>query len=287
MDQYHRTDEGSSNELLSAIVAWAIQDPDVRGLILTGSRARGESDDLSDFDIEMFVQNPDRYVQSDAWMAEIRSIWVYLPLEDGAGNPTRLVIFEGGAKVDFSIYPVGVLKERVVGGESSPLYDRGFKVLVDKDDLAAKLPTSPRRASRTKKPSEQEFIALVQEFWFEAYHVAKYLKRQDLWAAKSRDWGLKELFLQMVEWREKAIHGWSYDTRYRGVRMEDWVDPSIWQKISGSFAHFDAQESWRALRETMDLFRSVASEVAQQLRYRYPDDVEENLSGYIDSLQQR
>lgn len=191
--------ERSSRELLQRISAWSEAQPNIRVLILTGSYAQDQADDLSDLDIEIFVRDPETYAQSDSWMSEIGPVWVYLPLHDHAGYPTRLVIFEGGLKVDFSIFPVSVLVNRLAAQRLSPLYDRGYRVLVDKDELAGRLPAPSRKAPMARVPTEEELVGLVREFWFEAYHVAKYLKRGDLWAGKYRDWGLKGLLLRMIE----------------------------------------------------------------------------------------
>jgi predicted nucleotidyltransferase len=40
--------------VLDDVVAWATDDPNVRLLLVTGSFARGEHDDLSDLDIELY-----------------------------------------------------------------------------------------------------------------------------------------------------------------------------------------------------------------------------------------
>ena len=238
----------------------------------------------SDLDIEIFAQTPNTYADSDSWMSEVGDVWLYLPLETDDGYPTRLVIFAGGAKVDFTLYPMEVLNERTRTRILPELYERGYQVLLDKDGLASQLPRPSSTPPSMKPPSEHEFTALVEEFWFEAYHVAKYLRRQDLWAAKFRDWGVKELLLKMIEWYEKALHGWDYDTWHLGVRMQEWVAPQVWQDLTEAFAHFDAPDSWRALEATMNLFRRLAKEASGRLGYRYPQEVDDHLSGYIATL---
>jgi len=126
---------------------------------------------------------------------------------------------------------------------------------------------------------------VVQEFWFEAYHVAKYLKRDDLWAAKYRDWRLKELLLQVLEWREKSRHGWDYDTGYLGTRMKEWVEPWVWARLKEAFGRCEAADSWQALHHTMSIFRDVAQDAANRLGQRYPLEVDQQISHCVESLE--
>lgn len=276
--------DSTPDGILSGIVAWCERQVDVRALILTGSRAREEWDDLSDFDVEMYVRNSKPYIESDRWMSEIKPVWVYLPLEDDMGYPTRLVIFDGGVKVDFSIYPVSLLEQNIVDKRLGPPYSRGYRVLLDKDSMTDKLSATSQQPPHSEQPGQRDFDNLVGEFWFEAYHVAKYLRRQDLWTAKFRDWGLKQLVLKTIEWYEKTVRGWNYDTHHDGIRMKEWIEPTIWDRVNKTFARFDVTDSWRALDETTALFRDLAGSVANQLNYRYPQEIDENLSRYIQSL---
>lgn len=259
--------------------------PDIRAAILTGSSVEeGRTDELSDLDIELFSTDSAAYVESDEWMSQIGKVWVYIPERTDDGYPTRLVIFQEGAKVDFTFYPVEVLVDRVHRQTLPAAYERGYRVLLDTDNLASQLPAPAGKWPASKPPTQEEFRALVNEFWFEAYHVAKYLSRKDLWAAKFRDWGLKELLLKMIEWHEKSLHGWDYDTRHLGVRMREWVEPQVWEKLRGVFSHFEAEDGWLALTVTVDLFRELTKRTAEKLGHHHPIEVDESVNRYIQSL---
>lgn len=276
---------GLGIEPLERIVDWAKKEESVRALILTGSHARAHgADELSDFDVEIYARDHDRYVKSDKWIAQIADVIFYIPLtRDDIGYPTRLVIFEGGTKVDFSLLPVSVLNE-LAGKRLSDLHERGYKVLVDKDRLALGFPKPRLKPRASKKPHQREFQSLVEEFWFEAYHVAKYLKREELWAVKFRDWTTKELLLKMIEWHEKALHGWDYDTQHLGLGMKRWLEPATWKQLHTSFAHFDAKDSQRALEATTKLFRKVARETAKRMALKYPVETDRKISRHIAAI---
>lgn len=139
------------SELSERILAWAERDENVRALIQTGSQARGDgrSDEFSDLDVEVVVREPQLLVQSDAWFEELGEIWTMLRFDE-LKYPTRLVIYEGGAKVDFGIAGrerLDEMRETLDG-----LYERGYRVLLDKDGLAADLPApaSDARVARRR-----------------------------------------------------------------------------------------------------------------------------------------
>lgn len=272
--------------VLERILDWAENNENVRMIIQTGSHIRNDhtSDELSDYDIELFVDNIDDFSKSDSWINEIKEAWIILPLVNNVGDPTRLVIYEGGEKVDFTLNKIQDFDKLIVDQGNSDLFNRGYKVLLDKNNLSSKLKDAPFKNLASNKPTQIEFNALVEEFFFEIYHVAKYLKREDLWPVKFRDWTTKELMLRMIEWYEKSEKGWDFDTWYFGQKMKKWIDPDVYSQISGIFAHFDKQDGLEAMNNTINLFREVAKKTAKNLNYTYPQVVDDNILSYVNSI---
>lgn len=265
--------------ILDRIAGWARVEPDVRALVLVGSRAGYQAvDDLADFDVQVYVEKTEPYVRDDAWLTRFAPIWVCVHDVYRHNNltvQTRLVIYEGGTKVDFGLIPVEALMDM-------RLDDPVRRVLVDKDGLVS---GSFREPARPVQPDATEFGRIIREFWFEAYHVAKYLARGDLWPTKARDWETKKFLLKMIEWHAGATQGWNVDTYYMGKQMRAWVARDVWEELDNTFSHFDAEDSWRGLRATTRLFRRIAKETAAALNMTYPDDVDRNISGFIAGLE--
>jgi aminoglycoside 6-adenylyltransferase len=135
-------------------------------------------DELADYDVNMFITDPEPYAQDDHWISAIADVWVYMPEKVTHHRQvfaTRLVIYQAGVKVDFILYATDVLREFARSDPFPEHYDLGYRVLLDKDRVAAAMPASSLQAFRRGKPTETTFLECVHEFWFEAYHVAKYL----------------------------------------------------------------------------------------------------------------
>jgi aminoglycoside 6-adenylyltransferase len=271
---------------LAGIINWANNEEPVRALILEGSRgSKNPPDELADFDINVFATTHEPYTQDDGWLSTIGEVWVYSPDKYEWNSeiiPTRLVIFKGGVKVDFSFISIEMLNQFA----NSTYLDLGYTVLLDKDGKTDELSPPTYGGLRPARPTEDGFTSLVREFWFEAYHVAKYLKREELWLVKARDWATKEFLLKMIEWHAHATHEADYRSSYLGKHMKSWIDKGVWRALHRTFAHFDKEDSWNGLLETIHLFRRLASETAESFGFAYPDDVDRNITGFILKLKE-
>ncbi len=270
-----------ANCILSRIVEWAEREKYIRVLILVGSRARKESvDDLADFDVSVFTATHNPYTANNQWLFEIGKVWVCVPEKFTRKTeivPTRLVIFEDGIKVDFAFYGLHVLDELADSHE----LDTGFKVLLDKDGTTRRLKPATFGKLKHAKPTEKEFVSLVNEFWFETHYAAKYLKRDELWLVKFIDCNLKKFLLEMIEWHEQSKHDWDYETYYMGKGMKAWASADTWESLHQVFARFDGDDSWNSLFATMNLFRRLAKETSKMLEFSYPQEVDQHITGFI------
>jgi aminoglycoside 6-adenylyltransferase len=193
----------SLEALLASVLEWAQRDDNVLALITTGSTARadGRRDEFSDLDVELVTRDPQQLLDDDAWFEAFGEVWVTMRFDE-LDYPTRLVVYEGGSKVDFTVAGVRRLEEMTE--RLDPLYERGYRVLVDKASLAGGLPPASGALRPHATPVQSEFDAVIEEFWFEVTHLPGYLARGELWVVKFRDWTMKEDLLKMLEWHTVA-----------------------------------------------------------------------------------
>lgn len=275
--------------ILKKIINWVDSEEVIRLALLTGSFAdRSATDELSDYDISFFCSDTQNLTESDTWLKDIDDVWVMIPekydlLE--ASIPTRLVIFKGGKKVDFSFFSLKQLKKLEIDGLPDAL-NMGYEVLVDKDRLVNKLPLPKFEGFREHRPSEEEFNSLIKEFWFEVHHVAKYLSRRDLWSVQFRLSGIfHNILIRMIRWSEAAKHNWEYTTHVNGKELEKWVGKETCNSIHKIFPRFDTEEGWQTLRELLQLFIKLSHETSQSLGYKKLTELETEMSLFITKLE--
>ena len=265
--------------LEALIIRWAEDDPNVIALIKTGSTSRrdGREDEFSDLDLEVIAADPEKLLRNDSWFHSFGEVWVVLRFDE-RHYPTRLVVYSGGLKVDYTVADVGRLEAMFDGLDS--LYERGYDVLLDEQDVTERLPRATGAFPILPSPTEAEFNFTVEEFWFEATHMPRYLSRGDLWVVKFRDWTMKLDLLRMLEWRAVA-QSEPADVWHIGARMGEWVDPATWHDLHGVFGHFAEPDAWRALLATIRLFGRISREVAAAYGFKYPVELELDIQTYL------
>ena len=243
-------------------------------LVMTGSRARRDDsvDEWSDYDIEIICDDPRELERSNAWIHELGDVWVFLPLSEGQRYATRLVFYEGGIKIDFTLADRQRILEMVSGGLDE-LFQRGYEVLLDKQSITRDLPAASGQSPDKRSPTQAEFVAAVEEFWFEAAHIPKYLARREPWVIKFRDWTMKGQLLKLLEWNAILASDGAADVWHIGSHMQSWVDERTWQELRNVFGSFDLDDSRRSLIATVELVQRLQQEIADRGGFRIPEGV--------------
>ena len=271
---------------LAKIVTWAATEDAIRALLITGSRARGDGsvDAYSDLDVEIITSEIRRYTADDSWLDRLGEVWIRFPLDPDA--PYRLVWFAAGIKVDFQFVGLDRITSMLRRGELSDEYKRGYLVALDKDGLYEDMPPSPREFPAPRPPRPEEVAATVNEFWFEAIHVAQCIRRREFWVAKHRDWTMKTMLLQMLEWHARAVGGAGVNTWILGKRIQDWAEPESRAAIEQIWTGWGAAESWPGFFVQLDLFRRLTNELTRELGYDCAGATHGKIEAYIRNLYQ-
>jgi len=281
-------------QLVKRFVRWANTRSDIRGAIIVGSRARVDhpADEWADLDVIVITMDPEYYLATNDWLENIGSPLLTFVEPTAAGDEMeRRVLFEGMLDVDFSIIPKEKVQQLVQVGippqikaQIANVFGRGMFVLLDKDGTIAQLQgfISATEMSTHRRPSQQKFLEVVNDFIYHSVWTTIKLCRGELWTAKEcSDAYMKRLLLQMIEWHASAIRGWNYDTWFKGRFLEEWADPMVLKGLQNSFAQYNEEDIKRGLLATIDLFRRTAMETAERLGYSYPIEADECVTEWV------
>jgi aminoglycoside 6-adenylyltransferase len=278
------------NNIFESAIEWAKKQETIRVMFLTSTRAGdGPIDEMSDYDVALFTYDFQPFLYNSSWMKEIGEVWVYQKCQydyKGQEIKTRLVVFKDGERIDFSFWNMSILSDFLRNGLPDE-FNIGYKVLFDKDGITKNLPGPAYDGFKESKPTKDYFLKRIHDLWYNVYCMAKYLKRDDLFHVKLIQSDINQIILQMIIWNTQSKNGWSLKTHSWGKRMKNWVDDNIWRELHEIYSRFDREDSWRGLFSTMNFFRKIANEAAQNLSYSYPDDIDQNLSAYITTLYEK
>ena len=280
---------GTENETTERLIQWGEQQPPVRALLLTSSRAipNAPVDVFSDYDVILAVREVEPFYRDRSWLGAFGRVLVLyrdpLIVEDGLERSAYVTQYENGLKIDFSLWPVELLKRIVRQPLLTDEFDAGYRVLLDKDGLTNGLKPPTYGGYIPKPPTETEYQEIVESFFLDATYAAKFIWRDDLMAAKHLlDYAMKQQSLRlMLEWHMEIDHHWSIKPGPYGRRLKRWLRADLWDELEDSYTGADLEANWDALFKTIDLFRKVASEVGEHLGYAYPSDLEARVITYL------
>lgn len=281
-------------EVLKRLIAWAETRPAVRAMILTSSRARDDEtvDELSDYDVIVAVTDTDEFLRNDAYVSAYGRPLARWGDEDellGLRTTFRGVVYDDGVKIDFTIWSEELLRRVVEQNELPEDLDVGYRVLVDKDGHATAWKSPTYRAHIPRQPTEEEYRALVEEFWWSSTYVAKSLRRDDLLMARfALDIDMKLGPLRrFLEWRIEIDHDWSLRPGTLGRNFARTLPPDLWSELRRTYVGPELAENWDALFRTAALFRGVAAEVGDALGYEYPQEVDDGITAQLKAVRDR
>ena len=247
----------------------------VEAVALSGSRADIHSlrDEFQDYDVVYIVENLNDLLSDLSWLDQfgMRLIEQHNLL---GHRRLYLMLFEDGNRIDLTLCSKEYIQEWVDS-------EAGFKVLKDDKGLfEAYQPNSNRYW--TYPPTEEEFAASCNEFWWVSAYVVKAIRRNQLIYATDHLYGIcQQELLKVLAWKVASDRGtvdigksYKYLFHYLPTEKEKefsaLLDLSSLEKVSQS------------LFATMKLFDYEAQNLAKKMGFAYDQEVAEKMMTYAE-----
>lgn len=273
-----------SEEVLKEVIDWAEKNDDVRAVLLTGSRASPENitDALSDYDIELAVNNATYYLTSEDWLSVFGNVLAIIREDELS---LRLVLFED-FRIDFRIHSLIDFPSYINQVELPRHLNAGFTVLLDKDKITANAQLPNYKFFVVNRPTQKQFSKTVTDFLWDTTYVAKCLWRNELFYAKNMSDNIIRFSYteKIVEWYLGVQNKWEISPGKHGRFFKRLLDAEIWLELESTFAGSGLKENWISLFATLKLFRRLAKAVAENLDYPYPEALDLKITGYLEKI---
>lgn len=264
----------TDTEMMELIVQIA-ETLQVEALALSGSRTTSHSlkDKFQDYDVVYIVENLEELISDLSWLDQFgnRLIEQHNVLEH---RHLYLMLFEDGNRIDLTLCPKEHIQEWVDS-------EAGFSVLKDDKGLfEAYLPT-PKRYWTTP-PTEEEFAASCNEFWWVSTYVVKGIRRNQLIYSTDHLYGicqqelLKVLAWQVVSDRGTVDIGKNYKYLFHYLPAEQEKEFSALLDLSS------LEKVTKSLFSTMKLFNHEAQELAKKMGFAYNHIEAEKMMAYAE-----
>jgi aminoglycoside 6-adenylyltransferase len=264
----------SDDPLLDRILGIVHADPRVRAVILSGSRAdpTAAADRWRDHDLVFVVHDVAPFRADPAWVDVFGERTILQrpdlmagapPPREGCGGDTWLMLFEDGSRIDLTL--------RTVAEMASYRHDGPTRILVDLDGAVPAPPAPDVPHFVPDPPTAAAFDDVCNEFWWVAPYVAKGLARgETTYAHHHLDVVLRAQLLTVLEWEVAAANGFRRGSGKFGRDLRRLVSPDLWARLERTYAGADPEATWDALEAMAELFRDVATDVAERHGFDYP-----------------
>jgi hypothetical protein len=130
------------DHFLASVASWAETQPELGGIVLVGSYARGAASATSDIDLVLLAEEPEAYLRDRTWLNSFGEP-VRVGLEDWGKVTSVRVFYADGREVEFGLAgidwggdPSDEGTTRVIRAGARVLYDRGLHLASRFEDVA-------------------------------------------------------------------------------------------------------------------------------------------------------
>ena len=265
-----RTDTELMNLILQ--IAESLQ---VEAVALSGSRAnpRAPKDEFQDYDVVYIVDDLEDLISDLSWLDRFGNRLIEQHNRLGHRR-LYLMLFEDGNRIDLTLCPKEHIQEWVDS-------EADFRALKDDKGLFDSYIPSPK-GYWTAPPTEEEFAASCNEFWWVSTYIVKAIRRNQLIYATDHLYGIcQQELLKVLAWQVTSDRGavdigknYKYLFQYLPAEQEKefsaLLDLSSLEKVSQS------------LFATMKLFDCEAQSLAQKMGFDYDQEVAVKMMTYAE-----
>ena len=265
-----RTDQ----EILGLILETA-KKLQVDAVALSGSRTdtKAPKDEFQDYDVVYVVDDLDNLTSDLAWLDQFGTR--IIEQHNILGNRhLYLMLFEDGNRIDLTLCPKEHIQEWVDS-------EAGYTVLKDEKGLFEAYLPNPK-LYWTAPPSEEEFTASCNEFWWVSAYVVKGICRKQVIYATDHLYGIcQQELLKILAWQVASDRGavdigknYKYLFNYLPIEKE--------KEFSALLDFSSLDKITQSLFATMQLFHQEAQRLAQKMGFKYEKEVAEKMIEYAE-----
>lgn len=275
-------------EIKERLQKLAESDDNIRAAVLIGSSVRDHSkaDEYSDIDVIVATEDTEEWLYGDypEKLSELKISFVEPTL---GGGMERRVLYDGSLDVDMIVFTPEQFENAIISGAANEVMNRGYAVMYDSMGVTELLKEHIKSGAVYQIMSENEFVNIVNDFFFHTVWASKKIMRGELWTAKMCiDAYLKNHLLKVMEACVFSTN--NKDVWHCGRFLEKWAGDEVLDKLKSCFARYDREDMISALINTAELFGELARKTAESCNYHYPEAAdtyaEKLLKGYFESF---
>lgn len=245
----------------------------VDAVAMSGSRTKPKApkDEFQDYDVVYIVEDLDGLIADLSWLDKFGKRIIEQEVTLGHRR-LYLMLFEDGNRIDLTLCPKEHIQEWVDS-------EAGFRVLKDEKGLFEAYLPNPKRYWICP-PTEEEFAASCNEFWWVSAYVVKAIRRNQLIYATDHLYSIcQQELLKVLTWQVANDRG-TVDIGKNYKYLFHYLPAEKEKEFSALLDLSSIEKISQSLFATMKLFDCEARELAKKLGFDYDQEVAENMMAY-------
>ena len=245
----------------------------VDAVAMSGSRTnpKAPKDEFQDYDVVYIVEDFDGLIADLSWLDQFGKRIIEQEVSLGHRR-LYLMLFEDGNRIDLTLCPKNHINEWVDS-------EACFKVLKDDKSLfEAYQPNSNRYW--TYPPTEEEFAASCNEFWWVSAYVVKGIRRNQLLYATDHLYGIcQQERLKILAWQVASDRG-TVDIGKNYKYLFQYLPAEQEKEFSTLLDLSSLDKITQSLFSTMKGFNREAQILAQKMGFAYDQEEAKKMIAY-------
>ena len=234
----------------------------VNAVAMSGSRTdtKAPKDEFQDYDVVYIVDNLEDLISDLSWLDQFGKRIIEQEVTLGHRH-LYLMLFEDGNRIDLTLCPKEYIQEWVDS-------EANFEVIKDDKGLfEAYQPNSKRYW--TAPPTEEEFAASCNEFWWVSTYVVKAIRRNQLIYATDHLYGIcQQELLKVFAWQVTSDRG-AIDIGKNYKYLFQYLPAEQEKEFSNLLDLSSLEKVTQSLFSTMKLFNCEAQKLAKKMGFAY------------------
>ena len=279
----------SEKEILDLIIKVAKEDERIRAAFIGGSRCNPNAprDIFQDYDVEFIVRETKSFREDKRWIDRFgKRLYMQCP-DDNIFYPSEpdnryawLIQFADGVRLDLTVctleYRLPLLKN-----------DRMYRILIDKDNCIPPLDENRLSDSEfwVKRPTQDEFTAACNEFWWCLNNVAKGLWRDEIpYVMDMINMIIRPQLLKLIEWKIGIQTNFKVSIGKSGKYMHRWLTGETYQRYLDTYSAAERDAIWKSVFVMCDMVDEMAAEIVYSLGFEYNKEEAINSRAYLEHV---
>lgn len=279
----------TEQEIYELILHIAKSDTRVLAVYMNGSRTNKNAvkDIFQDYDIVYVVEETASFIEDKEWIKQFGEIlYMQFPDEnpfyqsDKKNHYGWLMQFMDGNRIDLTVQSLAYAQKNIHE-------DKLCKILLDKNHVLPAIDEATDVQYWVQKPTQEEFLACCNEFWWCSNNIAKGLWRNEIpYVQDMTNLVVRKQLEKMLSWKIGILEEFRVSVGKSAKYMYHWLSKEEYNRYLSTYFGSNVSEIWKSIFAMCDLFEETSSFVAKKLGYEYNTQEGQAARGFLEHVSQ-